>query len=502
MLNVRILPALALAPVLASAAFAAGRPIVAVNEDNDHYFTTRGEEGMTVGALEAYIDRMAGGKVTHFFMCPSGQRPSYDSKVWEPIWTGLEEPGGATSRWGRNAKLLRDRGVDIYAVWIRRCRERGISPWLSPRMNDAHNADCEWPIRNTTFWRTRTDLHCNTNRFGRGVLNFAYDEVQDYTFALVREQLDRYDPDGMELDFMRFSSYFPHDIASNCTHHLDRFVKRVRDYVDLKSRERGHRVRLGVRVATRPQVARARGMDVGKWVREGWVDVVCASDGWRTPDYNMQAAEWRSWFGEAAGRVTLLAGCDHGVTAYSWNRTNMTPGFYAGFADVVWGNGFDGVYLFNAIYLDRVLGTVCAKGLFPEDLPAYRRRYPVSFLAETVGRTEEERQLPKLSDRENRFTVRLGARPVGEVSVFIGVLQEGDFSPEVTLNGVKAVSSKPSGMEVKEDSHPEKRQKYNGRRYFFPSSAVHPGADNVIELKPSETRMSIVWCEIMLEAVR
>ncbi len=35
---------------------------------------------------------MAGGKVTHFFMCPSGQRPSYGSEVWEPIWTGLDEP--------------------------------------------------------------------------------------------------------------------------------------------------------------------------------------------------------------------------------------------------------------------------------------------------------------------------------------------------------------------------------------------------------------------------
>jgi len=121
-------------------AYSAKPRVVAVNEDNDHYFK-QDASLMTEEALVAYVDRLAGGKVTHFVMCPSGQRPSYGSKAWEPIWTGLDEAGGQSqpwhySGWARNAKLLFDRGIDPYHVWIRRCRERGISPWLSPRMND------------------------------------------------------------------------------------------------------------------------------------------------------------------------------------------------------------------------------------------------------------------------------------------------------------------------------------------------------------------------------
>ena len=473
--------------------------IVAVNEDNTYYFCTRDDADMTVPALEAYVDRMAGGKVTHLFMCPSGQRPSYDSKAWEPIWAALDEPGGSNSGWARKAKLLHDRGIDIYDVWIRRCRKNGISPWLSPRMNDGHNADMEWPIRNTTFWRTRTDLHCATNRFGRGVLNFAHREVRDYTFALVKEQLDRYDVDGMELDFMRFDRYFPEEDATNCTQFLDAFVKRVRDYADVKTRERGHRVLLGVRVPTTPRAALSRGMDVGKWAREGWVDMVCASTPWRTPDYNLPVGEWRTWFGAGAARVKLLAGTDHGVTSWNWNRTDMTPGLYAGFADVEWGNGVDGVYLFNASYLVDAFKAVCRDGLFPEDVTKCRRRYPVSFRDTDYGVVPDDRQLPRLSDRKNVFRIRLGKNPVGAVSVLVGVQQEGRFSPPVALNGVKATGSRVEQPVFRNYDHPGRALKYSFRRYFFPSGCVHPGADNLVEFEPSESRMAITWVEIELE---
>ena len=83
----------AAAMALCALAAFAKQKVVVVNEDNDHYFKLDASL-MNEESLKAYIDKMAGGKVTHFFMCPSGQRPSYGSKVWEPIWTGLDEPGG------------------------------------------------------------------------------------------------------------------------------------------------------------------------------------------------------------------------------------------------------------------------------------------------------------------------------------------------------------------------------------------------------------------------
>ena len=66
------------------------------------------------------------------------------------------------------------------------------------------------------------------------------------------------------------------------------------------------------------------------------------------------------------------------------------------------------------------------KGLFPDDIVKYaRRRYPVSFRDFTGGVVSEDRQIPRLSDRPNSFSIRLGRNPVGVPSVLVGVLQEG-----------------------------------------------------------------------------
>ena len=111
--------AISLTTALLAACAAAKPRVVVVNEDNDHYFK-QDSSLMTEEALEAYIDKMASGKVTHLFLCPSGQRPSYGSKVWEPIWTGLDEPNGLKhgdyTKWAQNAKLLFDKGIDPYEV--------------------------------------------------------------------------------------------------------------------------------------------------------------------------------------------------------------------------------------------------------------------------------------------------------------------------------------------------------------------------------------------------
>lgn len=495
-------------PVTASTA----KPrVVAVNEDNDHYFK-QDASLMTEEALRAYVRGLSGGKVTHFMMCPSGQRPSYASEVWEPIWTGLQEPGGyghgGYTTWAKNAKILFDKGIDPYAVWIDECRKVGISPWLSPRMNDAHNSNQQNPFRSTTFWREHEELHCEPGYRGgdwtRATLNFALQPVQDWTFALVKEQLDRYDIDGYELDFMRFADYFPRAVAAESSPHLDRFVKRVRDYADSKAAERGHPIRLGVRVATTPEIARSKGCDVGRWVREGWVDWVCACPYWETPDYDMPVAEWREWFGDRAASVTLLAGTDHGVSAAPANRggvrLDMETPYYAGFADVQWCSGVDGLYLFNIPYLTNALAQIARRGLFPEALPRQRRAYPVSWRADAWWCGADERfQIPAKTDAAREFRIRVGAKPVGRASVLVGVKEEGPFAPDVTLNGVAATGSHAETLRIRPTGITHPGVDYTCRRYHFPAEAVRPGADNVVRVGPTPEAKSVFWCELDLD---
>lgn len=369
------------------------KPWLIVNEDNDHYFKCKSEL-MTEQALKDYVDNICRGHVTHFFMCPSGQRASFDSKTWEPIWAGIDEPdraGVVSNRWCVNAKLLRDRGIDPYAVWTKHCREKGVSPWISMRMNDVHYSNISNYFRNTTFCRTRKDLWISQTYKGwsDASLDYAKAEVRAYSLAHVKELVDRYDIDGLELDWMRFGSNLRYGHELEDAHFLDGFMRDVRSYLDLVGGRRGRRIALGIRACRDPELTRTRmGMDVAKWAREGLVDLVVPHSFYRT-DSGLAVAKWIATVAAANPSVRVVPGIDM-VYVKDGKELWMTADRYRGVARKFYAEGAKGLYLFNLPYLgnprsdgptltEDVAATVYAEGLAPEtvrtrpatDVPVY-----------------------------------------------------------------------------------------------------------------------------------
>ncbi len=104
--------------------------------------------------LEGYrkqIDRYAGTQVSHIFLNANYQRACYQSDVWDSYWD-IEDPDTNLTGWQREAWQVHRHGVDLYAVCIEHCRARGISPWVSMRMNDTHYIDD--PHKANTFWKS------------------------------------------------------------------------------------------------------------------------------------------------------------------------------------------------------------------------------------------------------------------------------------------------------------------------------------------------------------
>ena len=86
---------------------------------------------MTIEGLQAWVDQYADTEVSHLFLNPSAMKTSYASEVRGVIWELTEhqkKPIGKALRWPENAKLLHERGLDPYTIWINRSREKGISP--------------------------------------------------------------------------------------------------------------------------------------------------------------------------------------------------------------------------------------------------------------------------------------------------------------------------------------------------------------------------------------
>ena len=161
-------------------------------------------------------------------------------------------------------------------------KRRGREALLTFRMNDDHGND----FLRTQFLVDHPDWRLGTEQYrGKGAMDFGRDEVRDYTFRLIEEAVNRYDCDGIELDFNRFPTFFKDGTTDERVAKMNSLVERVRKMLDDVGRERGRRLVLGVRVPSNygrtpptPETARQLGCDVPAWVKHGWVDFVAVSE--------------------------------------------------------------------------------------------------------------------------------------------------------------------------------------------------------------------------------
>ena len=497
------LTAAALLAGLTSAALAEG-PMLIINEDNDHYFKKR-PELMTVAALQAYIDQFAGTKVTHFFMCPNGQRTSYRSSVHEAIW---DEVGGAmpTNVWCRNAKLLHDRGIDPYRVWISRCREKGISPWITMRMNDVHFVTTTNYFRNTNYWRNHPELwrvpHATSGNWTDYAFDYSKAEVRAYHLALVRELLERYDTDGLELDWMRFGYHLTPGKEKEQAFILTDFTRQVRQLADAAALTRGHAIRLAARIPSHPDAAAGLGMDGLAWARQGLTDVLVVSPFFSTSDFDIPVELWRERLGALAAKIPVVPAIDNGTSSYPGApRLENDLAMYYGWAAALRHRGAESFYLFNTVYhpLDKPsYRPLIEKGLEAEKLQKSLRRFPVAYRDTVPKGFANGAQLPRTTDRTAAFTIPIGKKPsTGKIAVVIGLADKPGVRDTVLaarLNGEAAAF-------VTDLAAP---QKYGGKtaralRFDFTSEACCDGANDVEVVPVTGATQQIVWAEIEVE---
>ena len=329
-------------------AVSSGNPIVILNEDNSHFFGSRTANDMTVEGLNAFLDQYANTCVTHLFLNPNAMRASFDSNTRDAIWEVGDQrvPPDIpfAQQWVDNARLLHERGLDPYAVWIARCREKKISPWLTMRMNDVHDVSDTTNYMHSTFWLEHPEYwrvpYEQKGSWTDRALNYAMPAVREHNMALVAELLERYDPDGIELDWMRFGYHFaPGQERVGCEI-LTQFMRDARTLTQMWAEKRGHPIQLGARVPALPDAAVGLGMDGARWAREGLIDVLVPTPFWATADFDIPVEEWKRRIGDAVDRVKIAPGTEVLLRAYPGGEaiTNDLASVY-GFASSAWARG-------------------------------------------------------------------------------------------------------------------------------------------------------------------
>ncbi|MGE5531387.1 MAG: family 10 glycosylhydrolase, partial [Bacteroidota bacterium] len=382
----------------------------------------------------------------------------YRSDVWESFWDGYEPEGPddqlflkavppeglrsyrslVHSMWA-----LDHQGVDYVARTISRCRLRGVSPWVSLRMNDVHfNDNMQHPFH-PDFWRDSKRWRDGSMGYYQRALDYGQPEVRGMYRKLIVETLERYDIDGLELDFMREPYLFREGQEQSGGEILTQFLREVRKLVDETAAKRGHPIALGVRVPSRVVVAQAWGLDAVAWAKEKLVDLVVVTPRWGTLEYDMPIAEWKKLL-EPTG-ATLAGGLEILCRPMPASpAVFVTPAQAAGAATAVLSGGADAAYLFN--YFPSIIGgrgwsretyvkTLGAMNSLPT-VAALPREHVVTW-RDIVGPHEQYTPPLPVSGTTLAFALPTGPAPSpgAKVTLEISLEQGATEAPTVAVNG-------------------------------------------------------------------
>ncbi len=291
------------------------------------------------GDVDQWVENLFGpledSHVDALFWCDGagGNTANYESDVLELTGQRIGQP----RPW--IVKLLEE-GHDPPRVVVEESRRRGLDVFYSFRINDIH--DSFMPDELATFKVDHPEWQIGEQNYG-GVtsfptsLNFAVPEVRELKFRVIEELFEKYDFDGLEIDFLRGTPYFlPGTEAANA-HLLTELLQRVRTHLNNRATERGRPIQLAVRVDESLKACRLDGFDVPAWIEQGLVDHLILGSG--VMDIGVE--EFKQL---ATPRGIFVYPC-----LYGWpSKYQPIPEeLAAGLALNYWHQGADGIYLFN-----------------------------------------------------------------------------------------------------------------------------------------------------------
>jgi hypothetical protein len=253
-------------------------------------------------------------------------------------------------------------GGDMVKTFIDHCRARGVAPFISLRMNDAHgletvgtgSAICAHTVSrfyedHYLQWRIGPDQ----KKADDHVLDWSVPQVRQFKLSLLRELCENYDFDGLELDFMRYPSYFKLDQTTPEQRRqiMTDFVRQVRQELDATMRP-GRRRWLCLRVPALLAGIDRLGIDFAAMADAGadMFDLSCSYFTVQQTD----VAEVRRLAPNAAIYLEMThtpfigPALPAGYDSFPFVRT--TPEQFYTTAALAYADGADGVSLFNFAY--------------------------------------------------------------------------------------------------------------------------------------------------------
>ena len=291
-------------------------------------------------AIHRYIGAIAGSGIDTLLVNPNTQVAWYPSKQLECLLAGYRRGDLAFTRsvgaglasmtppliekFSRNMVEMLDLyldlaedGVDWLAESAKACRARAISPWLSYRMNPTHFSSAPAsPVNCRIFRDPKNRLSgrvpgANSSPQAAWIgLNYGRPAVRDYMFEMIREGVEAYDYDGLEMDWLRHPVCLEAPANQKEIDTMTDWFARVRALT--KARRPFYPV--GIRSSSNLAYLRSIGLDLKELARRGLIDFCTFSNFWQT-SWDMPLDDLRR---ELGPDITLYGGMED---APNWLET-------------------------------------------------------------------------------------------------------------------------------------------------------------------------------------
>ena len=317
-------------------------------------------------------------------------------------------------------------GVDPFGMLLTGLREAGKETFVTVRMNDVHDPEDEW---NLPTVRRR---HPDAIREGKGgwmayCMDYGREEVRQYMLDVIREIVERYDIDGVSLDWMRFPRHLsgtPDEVWAK-RDVMTGFMAEVRQIVGAGG------VSLGARIPTSASGCRYVGIDVAEWAHRGLVDFLATSP-FLTTDFDQPLDGIRALMADEG--MPLYAGFDFNHAGQS-----HCPESLRAVCASLYDAGADGVYVFNFPCWMEYLGARPYDWLHglesPETACEKPHLYSVSSRHHRIANVDLPGQLPMTLEPGERQIVTLTIPTMALPAHRAALLVHATGDVTITVNG-------------------------------------------------------------------
>ena len=317
------------------------KPRLIYYNDAHHFHAKRIEPPTSLHMLQWPVDEVLGTGVdllvlglgysdVFFHQSKVGRVVGQQKEVWESYidWRIM-----------RMVEAARELGTDQLREVIARGRQMNLTVFPSLKMQDCSPPGSE--RCGLLKWESGAEVCIGDEGRAEWCYDYACEPVHQYKLAIVKEVLEDYAADGLELDFMFDAYYFKKSEIEQNIPVMSRFVAKVRELAEDIGSRQGRKIPLMARVSLDREKNQAMGLDVETWMSSGSIDWIVGQDDRILVDTGIQAP----WLPESASAPDAAAYYRPPRRIYDERVGLPSVEMYRALGQTLQWQGYSGMYL-------------------------------------------------------------------------------------------------------------------------------------------------------------